>query len=691
MTAGTLKVELNLATVWTDVTAYVRTESAARLTRGRQDEASTPAAATGTLTFDNRDGRFSPRNPSGAYYGKIGRNTPLRVSVLDDHAVYKVRFQGEVSEWPVGWNLRGTDVYVSVTASGPRRRLTAGAVPLQSPYKRAELALSAVVAYWPMEDGDDSTSFGSALPNGRPMFIGGAIDFASDSSFVAATALPTFGALGALTALVPAYTPGASGQQVRMLLKSNTTTGGQALNVYVRTSGAHYFLFSYFPVGGSATVQMFNTTTGIQEATLATFDARPWLTDGARLSIELKQNGTGIDLNLVMISPGTSIGASWGVVTIPSSTLGLITAVQVAPTGPDVVSIVGHITVENHITSIFDLAAVLDAYAGEEAAGRADRLAIEEGVPYGIAAGPVISELMGPQTEATFLTLFDESAYVDDGISTELVDDFGLFWRARTDMYSQTVRLALAYTDLQGLAPTDDDQALQNDVTVTRTGGSSARAVATGSLSPANVGTYAQGYDLSLFTDAQAQYQAGWRLGLGTVNAPRWPVVSFDAKKLTLAQRDALIALREGDLVTVSGCPAFTGTPGLNRVLVMGWTETITVNTWTFTLMTVPATAYDVIILNDATFGRLDSGSSTTAATMTTTATSMSVASTTALWGTTAVPFDVTVAGEQMTVTAVSGASSPQTFTVTRSVNGVVKTHAIGEAVSLTIPYRLGL
>jgi hypothetical protein len=44
-----------------------------------------------------------------------------------------------------------------------------------------------------------------------------------------------------------------------------------------------------------------------------------------------------------------------------------------------------------------------------------------------------------------------------------------------------------------------------------------------------------------------------------------------------------------------------------------------------------------------------------------------------------------------MTVTDISGSSSPQTFTVTRSVNGVVKSHAIGDPVRLFTPYRVAL
>lgn len=49
-------------------------------------------------------------------------------------------------------------------------------------------------------------------------------------------------------------------------------------------------------------------------------------------------------------------------------------------------------------------------------------------------------------------------------------------------------------------------------------------------------------------------------------------------------------------------------------------------------------------------------------------------------------PFDIGIGGEQITVTDIAGAASPQTFTVTRSVNNVVKSHDEGSAVSLYHP-----
>lgn len=73
-------------------------------------------------------------------------------------------------------------------------------------------------------------------------------------------------------------------------------------------------------------------------------------------------------------------------------------------------------------------------------------------------------------------------------------------------------------------------------------------------------------------------------------------------------------------------------------------------------------------------------------------ATSLSVATTAGtVWTTSDTPFDAVVAGERVTVTAASGATSPQTWTVTRAVNGVSKTLPVGGDVRLYQPAILAL
>src|SRR5690606_28899168 len=79
-----IQVEITLdgGATWTDITSDVRAEQQIRIDRGRSAWASGAEAGRCQFTLDNRTGNYSPRNPSGAYYGRLGRNTPVRVSVL---------------------------------------------------------------------------------------------------------------------------------------------------------------------------------------------------------------------------------------------------------------------------------------------------------------------------------------------------------------------------------------------------------------------------------------------------------------------------------------------------------------------------------------------------------------------------------------------------------------------------------
>src|SRR6185437_4192759 len=85
-----LKAELNLNGTQTNITSYVyQRDGAITVTRGRPDESSTTNASQANVVINNRDGRFSPRNPTGAYYGTIGRNTPIRLSVPSQTVYYR--------------------------------------------------------------------------------------------------------------------------------------------------------------------------------------------------------------------------------------------------------------------------------------------------------------------------------------------------------------------------------------------------------------------------------------------------------------------------------------------------------------------------------------------------------------------------------------------------------------------------
>lgn len=86
-----VRVELKLGDAWTDITPHVYTRDPITITRGRQDEGSRTDPSTCSMTLNNRDGRYSPRNVNGPYYGLLGRNTPVRVSVPQEDTYLRIQ------------------------------------------------------------------------------------------------------------------------------------------------------------------------------------------------------------------------------------------------------------------------------------------------------------------------------------------------------------------------------------------------------------------------------------------------------------------------------------------------------------------------------------------------------------------------------------------------------------------------
>src|SRR5882757_10350294 len=77
-------VEMYLAGAWVDVTSYVLTRDGGQkieIDGGRSSSGTTVDPGSCRFQLNNRSGWCSPRNPLGPYFGTLGRNTPIRVSV----------------------------------------------------------------------------------------------------------------------------------------------------------------------------------------------------------------------------------------------------------------------------------------------------------------------------------------------------------------------------------------------------------------------------------------------------------------------------------------------------------------------------------------------------------------------------------------------------------------------------------
>ncbi len=123
MAYPTTKVEISFAAAdgpytvsptWTNVTSYVRDIN---IRRGRTSPSEAFPSGSAQVTLDNRDGRFTPWNTSGAYYGTGTSVVPRRQIQItaDAGAGYVSVFRGFVSGWPVDFSEAGKDSTVTIS------------------------------------------------------------------------------------------------------------------------------------------------------------------------------------------------------------------------------------------------------------------------------------------------------------------------------------------------------------------------------------------------------------------------------------------------------------------------------------------------------------------------------------------------------------------------------------------------
>jgi hypothetical protein len=373
-------------------------------------------------------------------------------------------------------------------------------------------------------------------------------------------------------------------------------------------------------------------------------------------------------------------------------------------------------------TSADALIGPLNAWAGETAGLRFARLCTEQGYACQVIGAPAVSVAMGPQSAQSFLTLLQECEDADHGLIFEPRNALALAYRTSASLCVQAqsiagaLPLALSYTSADfgegagaaGIIAADDDQLTVNDELVTRGSGNvsgslfeatltGAQYAASSALSisapPAGAGLYQESRTVNVWLDGQLGDQACWLVHLGTVNEPRYTGLPLNLARTELASFvDQIVDLDLGDYLQMTSPPAWLS-PDTVKVLVWGYTETLGGYIWTIVAASRPESPYEVLTAGPGALTDCradDAGGSTLHTSYTAGAASIEVdvAAGYPLWTTVAgdIPFDVLVAGERMTVTAVSGSSSPQTFTVTRSVNGISKAQAPGAAVTVFQP-----
>jgi len=650
-----------------------------------------------------------------------GRTWTVGADASIDHGPVS-RFVGEVPGWPQAWDTSGNDVYVQIQAAGIGRRLGQGEPPDVTSLREFLTGQDGI--YWPLDDNALAT-FGKRVHpvnqagasdsqvSFRPTGTGNVYEWGAgdlDPALPNTLQITNTGAsdAGNFTGWCGAPTS-ITRAKVDFLYKSDTLGILElVLHDYLQNTWHFQLRADGLNYDAALTRDFYDSSIeGIASESIANgANNLTALTDGALhyVRASLTENGTGVDYDISI--DGTSVLSG----TRASASVGGVESVAFTYTaGADTEPVaLGHVAVYTSANSpVPTQAEVLDvvfAYSGETAADRIERLCTANGIAFDLVGraqqAAADTAAMGGQGSATLVSLLQECAETDIGVLFEPREQLGYAYRTRTDLYNQAAAVTLDYSAFvfgEPPNPADDDLNVRNDVTVSNTSGSgSAQATLTeGALStqapPNGINTYPTTASVNLQTDGTLDDQANWRLHLSTVDEARYPSLTLNLLGSAISGDDALAAqivdLDVADRLVIQNIPR---TYDDTSQLVLGYTEELWQFGWSIELNATPESPYQVAVYGSAALGdgaRYDAEDSSLGVDCTDVATSLSVASAanTELWTTEAgeFPFDVRIAGERITVTNITGASSPQTFTVTRSVNGVVKTHTAGDQVSL--------
>lgn len=621
-----------------------------------------------------------------------------------------IRFTGELASLPNRFSLGLHDKWVPITANGVLRRYDKGKSPTASglrDFTLAESRAAALASYYPLSGAEGTTYsvnigrtyylktqfYAVGVSGVAPVFKYG-VDLGSD-------AVGTGMEINATGVSYMHGEVGTGAQNVAFdfVFQSN---GLGVLTAQIQDYNLNLWSVDLNTLTDDGTAQVSFTDPELGPIGYPATAVLPELQDGAMHTCRLQITTSGGNSTYRLYIDGVQVatGNNTGYVMQGLSVFRLFYSRAVNQTYVNV----GHLTVwansnAANLPSAADVAAAAFGYAGDTAADRMIRVAADGGIPLVIVGDPADTMPMGTLNSEPRLAQIRDAEATDLGILHEARDSSALLYRTRRSMIGQDPTLTLAFDGgqvMEPLQPLDDDQLTRNDVTAKRRNGGEVRqTLTTGRMSiqdpPNGVGLYDDEVQVNVQTDALLVGIASWLVNAGTVDRARYPSVPVelsapDMDAGTIAQ---VYATDVGDLMRITGAAGIGEYDDMD-LIVVGYTETIGQvmqngrRKSLFTFVCRPAEMYKA-----ARWGqfRWDTGGTTLTAAVTSTATAMSL--TTApgktLWTTApaAFPFDLWVDGERVTVTAITGAASPQTATVVRSVNGVVKAQPAGATVRL--------
>lgn len=714
-------VEIYVSGGWVDITSYVRRAdgrgvSGSDGTQGTQQRRASPSQVD--FEINNRDGRFSPRNPASPYFGLLTVNTEIRVRVEGFY-----QFWGEVaSGWPTKWTpgAPGTgDAWVPLRAGGRSERINADTTPLPGPLD--DKLRSGIDYYWPLTDPASATS-AAPVPSDTGLTVPprlypwglNAPKFSGTPGPPSSPSVADFSNRGGLSA---GLTDGLADDfyvAVWFKLDSGDTTGFGAMSLYQVSLDSPIGNVTGFDVIMYAGLGLQTPGLGQASFSIAAFTGYPQASanrsadmtlvilstpctqdDWHLLRVVYTESGGAITQTLYLdnvllgadtgSAAGYTLGALSNITLGASNSNGLFAVPWTANTGIGLQSL-AHLVIQTDIIGDIGIYEAGLGYPGETAADRLSRITAVRGIGLDlVGTASDTATMTAQQAGGTLASVLEECARTDGGLLTDAVDMLGLRYVTRVDLYNRVADLALDYTlraeVMPGLDTDESTFTIENDITATSDVGSSRAQQLTGPRNvdepndgTGGVGRYPGSLGTSLDTISQLDDAAAWALRLATVDVPRFTSVPVSLVALAAAGKTSLwqdaAQVQPGGLITITNTPIWI--PDDVAVFAVGRSWRAANKEWDITFNTVDATAWQNVggPLEDTVYGRADSEDSFLHLGVSSGATTLLVANTGAehiptLWTHADGDYSITVGTEEMTVTAVSTVTIAYTATGT--------------------------
>lgn len=645
--------------------------------RGVTDELDLQKGSCTCRIIDDDD-TYRPSNAASALYNIVGAYLPMRYRIDSVN-----RFAGEVEQLApgqtddhqesAGVTTRGVR-WVDFKATGPLGTVGRWRDVVASPIYTMVQGLSTVRAYWPGEDGTDSTVMSSATAGVAPAVVSG-LSFGAADGPDGSNKLLTIGSAGTIDGTFPTNISTA-GWQIQWVTNLNGADSTERQAFAWRTSNSYWWVWSV-----STTTYRITVIDALGNVLLSSATTTGGADPGQDLVFRIKATRSG---STWTVEPGWYTQNSPVLIGFTDTFAGSAGRPVTWKTGANTVmngAYFGHVlacTGGTEDLQTYDVLSAINGYPGEISSDRATRILAGRGIPFEILGDDTYATPMGAQRPGTVKTQLQEIQRTEQGLIFESPDGRGLRLALRRYLYDQanTPALELTYPDDIGggfaeLATTSE---LYNTVIAQDRSGIASTAQETSgrygtAAPPTGSGLVDKTVDVNLFDAGNVEqvansylryYQQVQRFGTITIDLDANPALRTDVE-----------AADVGMFIRVTGR---TSDPVLLMIIRVGAADRLKRHVVTFD--TVPGDVFSTGEWDGDRRWSLRSCTLTGAESSSSTSWECTITEDEE-WGTNT-PYDVEAAGEVVTVTAVGARTGSlgayaQTLTVTRAVNGITK------------------